>query len=114
MLRYLDPGFLDGIDLSSFPAGILPYSSYDGCFTIMKTPGHTMGSVSIYSSEEGILFSGDTLFALGVGRTDLGGDFSLLSQSLHRLMELDGRTIVLPGHGPSTSISRERESNPYL
>ena len=114
MLRYLDPGFLDGIDLSSFPAGILPYSSYDGCFTIMKTPGHTMGSVSVYSKKERILFSGDTLFAQGIGRTDLGGNHSMLMDSIHNILKLDDDTIVLPGHGPGTTIKAEKESNPFL
>ncbi|MGD1821827.1 MAG: MBL fold metallo-hydrolase [Pleomorphochaeta sp.] len=83
-------------------------------FKVISTPGHTPGGVCYYSSENNILFSGDTLFANSIGRWDLyGGDYNQLITSLNKLMELDDETIVLPGHGPQTSIKQERH-NPFL
>jgi glyoxylase-like metal-dependent hydrolase (beta-lactamase superfamily II) len=89
------------------------------CMTVDHTPGHTRGSVTFRSSiEEGgqILFAGDTLFAGSIGRTDLpGGDTATMMQSLRiKLLTLDDQTVVLPGHGPSTTIGKERASNPFL
>ncbi|HEY8438697.1 MAG TPA: MBL fold metallo-hydrolase [Candidatus Limnocylindrales bacterium] len=76
---------------------------------VLHTPGHTPGSVSLQSAEDGLLFSGDTLFAGGWGRTDLpGGSAEAIVESLVRLSELEPQTAVLPGHGPSTTIGRER------
>lgn len=87
--------------------------------TVDHTPGHTRGSVIFRSSlAEGgqVIFAGDTLFAGSVGRTDLpGGDTTTLMDSLRtKLMTLDDETVVLPGHGPSTTIGRERVANPFL
>jgi glyoxylase-like metal-dependent hydrolase (beta-lactamase superfamily II) len=80
-----------------------------GPFTVMHTPGHTPGSASFCWPEENVLFSGDTLFAQGFGRTDLpGGDESRLAESLKRLFSLDENTLVFSGHGESTSIGAER------
>jgi glyoxylase-like metal-dependent hydrolase (beta-lactamase superfamily II) len=80
-----------------------------GPFRIMHLPGHSPGSIALYNDEEKILFSGDTLFRAGVGRTDLpGGDEQLLSRSLQRLFDLDEDTTVYPGHGPTTTIRREK------
>ena len=79
-----------------------------GSYQVLHVPGHSPGSIALYNSEEKILFSGDTLFKAGVGRTDLpGGDEQLLFQSLQRLLALDGDTTVYPGHGPATTIRRE-------
>jgi len=76
---------------------------------ILHTPGHTPGSVSLVSSDDGLLFSGDTLFAGGWGRVDLpGGSPDEMAASIARLTELEDQMIVLPGHGPSTTIGRER------
>jgi glyoxylase-like metal-dependent hydrolase (beta-lactamase superfamily II) len=76
---------------------------------VLHTPGHTEGSVCLYSADEGILFSGDTLFASGWGRTDLpGGDPGALVESLVRLLDLEDRVHVLPGHGRETTIGAER------
>jgi glyoxylase-like metal-dependent hydrolase (beta-lactamase superfamily II) len=76
---------------------------------VLHTPGHTEGSVSVWAADEGILFSGDTLFASGWGRVDLpGGSAEAMADSLARLAGLDARTRVLPGHGPVTTIGRER------
>ena len=76
---------------------------------VLHTPGHTPGSVCLQSLDDGLVFSGDTLFAGGWGRVDLpGGSAEAIVDSLIRLAELEPRTAVLPGHGPSTTIGRER------
>ncbi|MCI0584340.1 MAG: MBL fold metallo-hydrolase [Chloroflexi bacterium] len=76
---------------------------------VIHTPGHTEGSVCLWSAEEGLLFSGDTLFAGGFGRTDLpGGSDEQLVESLARLATFDDPLAVLPGHGRETTIGRER------
>ena len=76
---------------------------------VLHTPGHTEGSVCLWSADEGLLFSGDTLFAGGWGRTDLpGGDPAALVESLVRLLDLEDRVAVLPGHGRETTIGAER------
>ncbi|MDR2073155.1 MAG: MBL fold metallo-hydrolase [Spirochaetaceae bacterium] len=80
-----------------------------GPFTVIHLPGHSPGSIGLYWKEENLLICGDTLFCSGLGRTDLpGGDWELLKQSLGRLFAMDGNTRVYPGHGPGTSIDRER------
>jgi glyoxylase-like metal-dependent hydrolase (beta-lactamase superfamily II) len=77
--------------------------------TVLHTPGHTEGSVCLWSADEGLLFSGDTLFAAGWGRTDLpGGSDDQLVESLIRLSTLEDSVRVLPGHGRETTIGRER------
>ena len=78
-------------------------------FQIIHTPGHTQGSVCLYFPEERKLFSGDTLFRCGYGRTDLpGGNYGQLISSLEQLMTLPSETEVFPGHGESTTIGYER------
>ncbi|HLH08359.1 MAG TPA: MBL fold metallo-hydrolase [Terriglobales bacterium] len=83
---------------------------------VMHTPGHTEGSTCLFFPEEKKLLAGDTLFAGSIGRTDLpGGNFEKIMRSLHdRVLALPDETIVIPGHGPLTSIGEERESNPFL
>ncbi len=77
--------------------------------TVLHTPGHTEGSVCLLSRDDGLLFSGDTLFAGGWGRVDLpGGDEVAMVGSLARLTELEDAVEVLPGHGAATTIGRER------
>ena len=76
---------------------------------ILSTPGHTPGSVCFYFPEDGVLFSGDTLFQMGYGRTDLpGGDIRQLWHSLDLLLALPPETVVYPGHGAPTTIAAER------
>jgi hydroxyacylglutathione hydrolase len=87
--------------------------------TVDHTPGHTGGSVCFSAgTEEGgrIMISGDTLFAGSIGRTDLpGGDhLQMLATLRDKMLPLDDDTVVLPGHGPTTTIGRERASNPFL
>jgi hydroxyacylglutathione hydrolase len=83
---------------------------------VLHTPGHTEGSICLYFAPEKTLIAGDTLFAGGIGRTDLpGGSSEKILQSLHQqLLALPDETVVIPGHGPSTTIGHERESNPFL
>jgi glyoxylase-like metal-dependent hydrolase (beta-lactamase superfamily II) len=84
--------------------------------SVMHTPGHTEGSVCLYFPAEQKLIAGDTLFAGSIGRTDLpGGSFDKIIRSLHqKVLSLPDETIVVPGHGPLTTIGDERESNPFL
>jgi len=83
-------------------------------FAVLSTPGHTPGSCCFYSRSEKLLFTGDTLFAQSIGRTDLpGGDYDTLKDSLAGLKGLPDDTKVLPGHGPSTTIGQERVRNRY-
>lgn len=78
-------------------------------FTIIPTPGHTPGSVCLYFPEDKVLISGDTLFQMGYGRTDLpGGNMGQLITSLERLFALPADTVVYPGHGDFTTIGAER------
>ena len=85
-------------------------------WTVISTPGHSKGSVCYYCEAEKLLFSGDTLFAGTIGRTDLhGGSYdSLIVSIMDKLMGLDGDTTVLCGHGRPTTVSDERTHNPFL
>jgi glyoxylase-like metal-dependent hydrolase (beta-lactamase superfamily II) len=89
-------------------------SGIDG--EVIYTPGHTEGSISLYIPKEGLLLAGDTLFAGGVGRTDMpGGNYGKLLTSIReRLLPLPDATVVIPGHGEMTTIGTERASNPFL
>ena len=85
-------------------------------FEVLATPGHTPGGVCFLERTEKVLFSGDTLFAGAIGRTDHpGGDYDQLMRSIfEKLLCQDGDVDVLPGHGPNTSIADERMTNPFL
>jgi hydroxyacylglutathione hydrolase len=86
-------------------------------FRVGHTPGHTPGSVTFRSGHDDLdaLFTGDLLFAGSIGRTDLpGGDHQTILRSLARTLTLPDATVVLPGHGPTTTIGDERETNPFL
>lgn len=89
---------------------------FDSSLTVIHTPGHTPGSISLYSEPQNFLFSGDTLFFENIGRTDLpGGDSKAIIRGIKdKLMSLPDETRVLPGHGPLTSIERERKTNPFI
>lgn len=82
---------------------------------IIPTPGHSRGSVCFYNKKENVLFTGDTLFQMSIGRTDLqGGSMMQIIQSLRTLAQLPDETIVLPGHGGQTTIGEELKHNPYM
>jgi hydroxyacylglutathione hydrolase len=102
------------IDQSVKDADRLRVGSLD--LTVMHTPGHTEGSICLYFASQQKLIAGDTLFAGSIGRTDLpGGSFDKIMDSLKgRVLALPDETVVIPGHGPETTIGRERETNPFL
>lgn len=92
--------------------------SVDGAeFELIPLPGHTPGgSGFLFSGEPPVLFAGDTIFAGSVGRTDLpGGNSAALLKSIRSgILSLADETVVCPGHGPATTVGRERSTNPYL
>lgn len=82
---------------------------------VIHLPGHTEGGIGLYSEKDRVIFVGDTLFYGSIGRTDLPhSDFQKMTKSLARLMELPDDTIVLPGHGPKTTIATEKQINPFI
>jgi hydroxyacylglutathione hydrolase len=83
-------------------------------FLVLHTPGHSLGCICLLG--EGVVFSGDTLFNFGIGRTDFpGGSYRQILDSIHtKLMILPDNTVVYPGHGPNTTIGTERRGNPFL
>ncbi len=88
----------------------------DASFHVLHTPGHTQGSISLWIPEENKLVAGDTLFAGSIGRTDLpGGDTDQILSSIHtKLLTLPEDAVVIAGHGPNTTIGREKARNPFL
>jgi len=108
-----DPGKVE-IDQSVGQADTVRAGSLTA--NVIHTPGHTEGSVCLYFPAESKLIAGDTLFAGSIGRTDLpGGSMEKIINSLHeRVLALPDDTLVVPGHGPLTTIGEERESNPFL
>lgn len=126
----LDMPYLNDVNLNlyNWEVSVLPPTeglralSYPDLFEIaglrlevLHTPGHTPGGVCLYLPEEGVLFSGDTLFAAGFGRVDFPGSSSReMRQSLRRLFTLPEETRVYPGHGESTTIGREKARHHLL
>ena len=97
-----------GIPAKAEAFDVEPLTVNPSPFTVLPTPGHTPGSVCFYWPEEKVLLSGDTLFCMGFGRTDLpGGNYGQLMQSLETLFALPSDTLVYPGHGESTTIGAE-------
>ena len=114
-----------GLEMPALPGeGITLTDTKDGdvikvgdlTFEVLQTPGHSVGGLCFLERESKTLFSGDTLFAGAIGRTDHpGGDYDLMMNSIwEKLMCLDGDIAVYPGHGPATDIARERMTNPFL
>jgi hydroxyacylglutathione hydrolase len=83
---------------------------------VLNTPGHSQGSISLYCASAKVLFVGDVLFRQGVGRADLpGGDWPQLMRSIRdRVFALPDDTMVYPGHGPATTVGREKHENPFV
>lgn len=82
-------------------------------FTVINTPGHTPGSVCLIL--DNVIFTGDTLFKMSIGRTDLsGGDYNALKESLAKILALKPNYEVRPGHGEATTLNDERQRNPYV
>ena len=103
-----------GIDTPAHEGDVIRAGSIEA--GVLHTPGHTPGSISLYLPREKKLIAGDTLFAGSIGRTDLpGGSYKKIMESLLGLvLALPDETIVVPGHGPLTTIGEERVSNPFL
>jgi glyoxylase-like metal-dependent hydrolase (beta-lactamase superfamily II) len=103
-----------GIDISAHEGDILRAGAVEA--QVLHTPGHTQGSISLYLPKENKVIAGDTLFEGSVGRTDLpGGDTDQIKQSIReKLYTLPDSTIVFPGHGGTTSIGKEKRSNPFV
>jgi glyoxylase-like metal-dependent hydrolase (beta-lactamase superfamily II) len=98
------------------PTGFFTDGQYlqDSHLTVIQTPGHTPGGVCFYHEEGQFVFTGDTLFAGSIGRTDLpGGSYTDILASCDRLLQLPEEVQVLPGHGPASTIANEKH-NPYL
>jgi hydroxyacylglutathione hydrolase len=112
----LDDGRTLNLGTPSAPSESTPTDPTPITAHILHTPGHTQGSVCLYLPAHHLLLAGDTLFAGSVGRTDLpGGDTRTLLRSIHaKLLPLPDQTLVIPGHGPTTTIAQERASNPFL
>lgn len=88
----------------------------NGELKVITVPGHSPGSIALYSEKDGFVITGDALFAGSIGRTDLpGGDHSTLLNAIRtKLFTLPDATVVLPGHGPDTTIDAEKKSNPFF
>lgn len=121
MVRLFGAGLGDGVDPLPVDGKLAEGTTLElgaAKVRVLHTPGHTPGSCSflLESREGNKLFTGDTLFAGAIGRTDLeGGDTDLELESIKsRLLTLDPDTLVFPGHGPSTRIGVERDRNPWL
>lgn len=129
--RFLIDGFAEQGKMVGLPLDLGPGPEIDGelehhqevrfgeaCSLVLHTPGHTPGSVcfSLRTPDGPLLLSGDTLFRMGIGRTDFpGGDYDLIQTSLRdQLLALEDTTRVIPGHGPETTIGQERRENPFL
>ncbi len=91
------------------------YETAGMTFTVIHTPGHTKGSCCYYLEEQGILFSGDTLFLESIGRTDLptGNGREIMNSLNEKVLTLPEDVKVYPGHGPTTDIAYEKANNPY-
>jgi hydroxyacylglutathione hydrolase len=83
---------------------------------ILHLPGHSRGSIALYSPDQKFIIAGDVLFYGGIGRTDLpGGNYDTLIKSIKtKILTLPGEVIVYPGHGPSTTVKAETDTNPFL
>ena len=105
-----------GVQTPGGPISCLEGENEAWGFKVIATPGHTPDSVCYYNETEHILFTGDTLFAGSIGRTDLpGGDYdSEIRSIMEKLIFLPGETDIYPGHGPASTIARERAENPFL
>lgn len=117
-IHTLDAPFIASTEKSNLPANILleegsPITFGTETLKVMHTPGHTPGSISLISDK--IVFTGDTLFAGGIGRTDFAeGSMSDMRLSLQKLVRLPDYLLVYPGHGETSMIGEEKRINPFL
>lgn len=104
------------VDASANEGDVIPFGAAGSSFEVLHTPGHTQGSISLWMPSEQKLIAGDTLFRDSIGRTDLpGGNPRQILRSIeNKLLRLPEHAVVVPGHGPNTTIGREKEYNPFL
>ena len=110
------PEKVENVSIDSYLQAGDKVSVGSGILEVIHVPGHSPGSIALYDREGGFIISGDTLFNGSVGRTDLpGGSSTQLINSIHNnLLSLPDSVVVYPGHGPATTIGRERTINPFL
>lgn len=103
-----------GIDVKAKEGDVLTVGAT--AFHVLHTPGHTPGSVGLYIPSQTMLVAGDTLFRESIGRTDLpGGSGKKIIQSIQeKIFTLPEETVVLPGHGPNTTVAHEKQFNPFV
>ncbi len=117
-IHILDQHFIQDLEKDSYPPNLLfkdgsQIKIGNETLNVLHTPGHTPGSICLIG--EKLVFTGDTLFAGGIGRTDFpGGSMSEMRNSLKKLMELPLNLLVYPGHGEPSIILEEKKSNPFL
>ena len=113
-MRQMDPSFTDPPEPDYLLTAGFSVDVGEMNFEVIETPGHTPGGVCFYG--HGLLFTGDTLFQGSIGRFDLpGGDGEILMESIiGKLMTLPDDTVVLPGHGPDSTIGKEKQQNPFI
>lgn len=107
---------LDNIEISEYIKAGDEIKIGKGTLKVLEVPGHSKGSIALYDKEGGYIITGDALFKGSIGRTDLpGGNYRELIDSIDKeLLSLPDDTVVLPGHGPSSTIGEEKQSNPFL
>ena len=112
-MPYTTNCYLIGDETAKVCALVDPGGSLEKILEVLHTPGHSAGSVTLLA--EDVMLCGDTLFTGSCGRWDLtGGDYGALQKSLARLGRLEGDYKVCPGHGPASTLERERRTNPCL
>jgi len=117
-IHRLDAVSLEDLEKDSYPAAVLLNEGNEIVFgnellRVMHTPGHTPGSICLVG--ERVAFTGDTLFAGGIGRTDfVGGSDREMEVSLQKLMSLPDNLLIYPGHGPTSIMGEEKRVNPFL
>jgi hydroxyacylglutathione hydrolase len=117
-IHILDEHFIENLEKGNFPRNLLLKDGSliklgNEALKVLHTPGHTPGSICLL--DEKLVFTGDTLFAGGIGRTDFpGGSMSEMRDSLKKLMELPLNLLLYPGHGETSIIVEEKKSNPFL
>jgi len=117
-IHKLDAAALEDIEKETYPAPVLLEEGSliefgDETLEVLHTPGHTRGSICLFGKQ--LVFTGDTLFAGGIGRTDFpGGSNRDMQASLQKLMQLPENLLIYPGHGPSSIMGEEKRVNPFL
>ena len=106
----------DGVEISHYLDEGDEIKIGEGTLKVIHVPGHSPGSIVLYDQKDGFMIAGDVLFQGSIGRTDLpGGSHKDLVEGIkNKLMPLPDSTVVLPGHGPETTIGEEKRSNPFL